>query len=69
MTSHYRFFATAPKYTEHLLLQELTELGAIDARETVGGISFTGDLAVAYQACLWSRIANRILVNLNIVFK
>ena len=64
MTSHYRFFATAPKYTEHLLLQELSGLGAIDAKETVGGISFTGDLAVAYQACLWSRIANRILVNL-----
>lgn len=64
MTSHYRFFATAPKFTENLLLQELRELGAVDPTETVGGISFTGDLTVAYQACLWSRIANRILVNL-----
>ena len=64
MTSHYDFFATAPKYTEGLLLEELRALGANDARETVGGVSFSGDLKLAYQSCLWSRIANRILLNL-----
>ncbi|WP_455207796.1 bifunctional 23S rRNA (guanine(2069)-N(7))-methyltransferase RlmK/23S rRNA (guanine(2445)-N(2))-methyltransferase RlmL [Kaarinaea lacus] len=62
MTSQYRFFATAPKYTESLLLHELRELDAIDATETVGGVSFFGDLATAYRACLWSRIGNRILL-------
>ncbi|WP_455219367.1 bifunctional 23S rRNA (guanine(2069)-N(7))-methyltransferase RlmK/23S rRNA (guanine(2445)-N(2))-methyltransferase RlmL, partial [Kaarinaea lacus] len=64
MTSHYRFFATAPKFTENLLLDELRKLGAADATETVGGVSFSADLTVAYQACLWSRIANRVLVNI-----
>ena len=62
MRSHYRFFATAPKYTEGLLLSELQSCGAQETSETVGGISFTGDLGVAYRACLWSRIANRVLL-------
>ncbi|MCI0505306.1 MAG: bifunctional 23S rRNA (guanine(2069)-N(7))-methyltransferase RlmK/23S rRNA (guanine(2445)-N(2))-methyltransferase RlmL, partial [Gammaproteobacteria bacterium] len=64
ITSHYRFFATAPKYTETLLLQELRPLNVLEAAETVGGVSFTGDLVMAYQACLWSRIANRVLLEL-----
>ena len=64
MTSHYRFFATAPKYTETLLLQELRQLGAEDATETVGGVNFSGELQLAYRICLWSRIANRILLAL-----
>ncbi|MGD8558272.1 MAG: bifunctional 23S rRNA (guanine(2069)-N(7))-methyltransferase RlmK/23S rRNA (guanine(2445)-N(2))-methyltransferase RlmL [Gammaproteobacteria bacterium] len=64
MTSHYHFFATAPKFTESLLLQELHHLGATDATETLGGVSFSGNLALAYRACLWSRIANRILLTL-----
>jgi 23S rRNA (guanine2445-N2)-methyltransferase / 23S rRNA (guanine2069-N7)-methyltransferase len=64
MTSQYRFFATAPKFTENLLLQELRELGADDATETIGGVAFSGELTVAYNACLWSRIANRVLVTL-----
>ncbi|MDX1812770.1 MAG: THUMP domain-containing protein, partial [Gammaproteobacteria bacterium] len=62
MTSQYRFFATAPKYTEGLLLSELQDCDALDCSETVGGVSFVGDLAVAYRACLWSRIANRVLL-------
>ncbi|WP_455220918.1 bifunctional 23S rRNA (guanine(2069)-N(7))-methyltransferase RlmK/23S rRNA (guanine(2445)-N(2))-methyltransferase RlmL [Kaarinaea lacus] len=62
MTSQYRFFATAPKYTEGLLLSELQACHALDSSETVGGVSFAGDLAVAYRACLWSRIANRVLL-------
>jgi 23S rRNA (guanine2445-N2)-methyltransferase / 23S rRNA (guanine2069-N7)-methyltransferase len=62
MTSQYRFFATAPKYTEGLLLEELRKFQAQEAAETIGGVSFTGNLAVAYRACLWSRIANRVLL-------
>jgi 23S rRNA (guanine2445-N2)-methyltransferase / 23S rRNA (guanine2069-N7)-methyltransferase len=64
MTSHYDFFATAPKYTEGLLLNEIKLLGAEDARETVGGVSFSGELGLAYKVCLWSRIANRVLLRL-----
>ena len=62
MTSHYRFFATAPKYTESLLLSELRSLNALEPAETVGGVGFSGDLLLAYRVCLWSRIANRILL-------
>ncbi len=65
MTSQYQFFATAPKFTENLLLQELVALDITDASETIGGVAFSGELDAAYQACLWSRIANRILVNLH----
>lgn len=65
MTSHYDFFATAPKYTEGLLLDEIKSLGANDARETVGGVSFSGTLELAYRICLWSRIANRVLLLLS----
>ena len=65
MTSHYDFFATAPKYTEQLLLNEIKSLGAEDARETIGGVNFSGSLDLAYKVCLWSRIANRVLLQLH----
>lgn len=45
-------------------MSELTALGAIDAKEQGGGVRFSGDLAVAYRACLWSRLASRILLPL-----
>ena len=58
------FFATAPKGMTDLLAVELRDLGAPDVSETRGGVRFQGDLAVAYRACLWSRIATRILLPL-----
>lgn len=57
-------FATCPKGVEPLLLEELRQLGAVSVKETVGGIHATGDLAFAYKACLWSRLASRILLPL-----
>jgi 23S rRNA (guanine2445-N2)-methyltransferase / 23S rRNA (guanine2069-N7)-methyltransferase len=42
----------------------LTALGASDARERSTGVTFSGDLAVAYRACLWSRVANRVFLEL-----
>lgn len=36
-------------------------MGAQAARETVAGVHFEGPWALAYRACLWSRLANRIL--------
>ena len=56
------FFATCPRNTEGLLLDELRGLGATDATETRAGVSFTGSLALAYRACLWSRVASRVLM-------
>ena len=36
--------------------------GATDSRERSGGVAFTGSLETAYRACLWSRIANRVFL-------
>ena len=56
------FFATAPKGIPPLLVKELRTFGAREVRETTAGASFKGDLETAYRACLWSRLANRILM-------
>jgi 23S rRNA (guanine2445-N2)-methyltransferase / 23S rRNA (guanine2069-N7)-methyltransferase len=47
---------------ESLLADELRALGAHDVKETRAGAAFSGDLALAYRACLWSRVANRVLL-------
>ena len=58
------FFATCPKGLEYLLRDELAALGAEDAREALAGVHFSGTLATAYRACLWSRLASRVLMPL-----
>lgn len=60
----YEFFAACPKGLETLLLAEIQGLGAADARETVAGVYFSGPLPLGYRACLWSRLANKILLPL-----
>jgi len=57
-------FAPAPKALEGLLAEELTALGGSDVAEKRAGVSFTGTLETAYRICLWSRIANRVLLPL-----
>lgn len=59
-----RFFATAAKGVEPILADELTALGALDAKTARGGVTFSGTLETAYRACLWSRTASRILLPL-----
>lgn len=56
-----RFFATAAKGTEPLLRDELLELGLPRVRADRGGVHFGAEPADAYRACLWSRIAQRVL--------
>jgi len=58
------FFATTPKGLELLLVDELRALGAMHPAEKLAGVTFSGDLGLAYKACLWSRLANRILLHL-----
>ncbi len=65
MTNSLSFLATCPVGLGTLLIDELTDLGAQDLRETPAGVYFNGPLAVAYRACLWSRLANRILLKLS----
>jgi 23S rRNA (guanine2445-N2)-methyltransferase / 23S rRNA (guanine2069-N7)-methyltransferase len=64
MTNTFSLFATCPKGLELLLAQELTALGAEPIKEHVAGVSVRASLAVAYRCCLWSRLANRILLPL-----
>lgn len=59
-----RYFASCPKGLEGLLADELSALGATECQLTVAGVSFLGTLSVAYRACLWSRLANRVLLPL-----
>lgn len=59
------FVATAPLGAADLLTQELIELGAGEVRERAWGASWSGELASAYAACLWSRTANRVLLKLH----
>lgn len=58
------FFATCPKGLELLLVDELKQLGASTAHEKRAGVVFEGNLEIAYRACLWSRLANHILLPL-----
>ena len=57
-------FATCPKGLEGLLKTELDSLGAVTTKETVAGVHFEGDWTCLYRVCLWSRLANRILLPL-----
>jgi 23S rRNA (guanine2445-N2)-methyltransferase / 23S rRNA (guanine2069-N7)-methyltransferase len=60
-----QFFATCAKALEPLVAAELRALGAADVAETRAGVSFTGTLETAYRACLWSRIASRVLLTIS----
>ncbi|USE34261.1 bifunctional 23S rRNA (guanine(2069)-N(7))-methyltransferase RlmK/23S rRNA (guanine(2445)-N(2))-methyltransferase RlmL [Endozoicomonas sp. SCSIO W0465] len=63
-TTMLTLFASCPRGVESLLAEELKELGASDVAETVAGVSFSGQLQLAYKACLWSRLASRILLRI-----
>ena len=61
-TESRRYFATCPKGLEYLLVDELKALGADGVREALAGVYFEGPIEIAYRACLWSRLASRILL-------
>ena len=58
------FFATCPKGLEYLLVDELISLGGGDVHEALAGVHFRGTLETGYLACLWSRLASRVLMPL-----
>ncbi len=61
-TNH--FFATCSKGVEDLVLNELEQLGISETKIHTGGVAFEGDIVSAYKACMWSRVASRILLQL-----
>jgi 23S rRNA (guanine2445-N2)-methyltransferase / 23S rRNA (guanine2069-N7)-methyltransferase len=59
-----RFLASAPRGLADLLGKELSNLGASDVRERTTGVAFSGTLETAYRACLESRLANRVFLEI-----
>jgi 23S rRNA (guanine2445-N2)-methyltransferase / 23S rRNA (guanine2069-N7)-methyltransferase len=59
------FFLTCPKGVELLLEEELRALGITSLRQTVAGVYFDAELEQAYRVCLWSRLGNRLLLQLH----
>lgn len=57
-------FLTCPKSLEGLLAQECEQLGAESVKEKVAGVECMASLETAYRLCLWSRLANRVLLRL-----
>ncbi|MFW6023470.1 MAG: bifunctional 23S rRNA (guanine(2069)-N(7))-methyltransferase RlmK/23S rRNA (guanine(2445)-N(2))-methyltransferase RlmL [Myxococcota bacterium] len=53
--------ATCPRGTEDVLVRELQGLGLPEVRADRGAVRFGGALRDAYRACLWSRVASRVL--------
>jgi hypothetical protein len=47
-----------------IIRAKLISLGAQHTKQTVAGVKVDGDLALAYRICLWSRLANRVLLPL-----
>ncbi len=62
--SDFPLFVTCPRGVEPLLAQELLALGLREAQERPGGVAATATLEQAYRACLWSRLASRVLMPL-----
>ncbi|GFM84213.1 ribosomal RNA large subunit methyltransferase K/L [Pseudomonas cichorii] len=62
MSDRYELFLTCPKGLEGLLAEEATALGLQETREHTSAIRGTADMETAYRLCLWSRLANRVLL-------
>jgi len=61
----YEFFVTCSRGFEPLLADELRALSATRLRPLSSGVTFFGTLEMAYRACLWLRLASRVLLVLD----
>ncbi len=59
---NYNVFVSCPRGLEYLLKDEMTALGLTVDAVSPQGVYGYAPIAVLYQLCLWSRIANRIQV-------
>lgn len=53
---------TTPRGCTDLIIIELQKLGITNIRQRWGGVEFEGSVSLAYKVCLWSRLANRVLM-------
>lgn len=61
----YNAFVSCPKHIEPLLADELLALGSLEIlKQHPGGIACCGNLEALYKTCLWSRLANRVLLQI-----
>lgn len=60
--SDHAFFASCPKGFEGLLADELRSLGTPGVRPLTGQVAFRGSVRDTYRACLWSRLASRVVL-------
>tara|TARA_Y100000593_G_scaffold60068_1_gene111390 strand:- start:54511 stop:56688 length:2178 start_codon:yes stop_codon:yes gene_type:complete len=65
MSDRYEIVLTCPKGLEGLLLEEARALGLEEAREQTAAVRGHAEIEVAYRLCLWSRLANRVLLVLS----
>src|SRR5690554_2760216 len=59
------FFVTCPKGVEYLLADELSTYGIGLVRNAPAGAWVEGTLEAGYRACLWSRLANRVILHID----
>ena len=62
MSDRYELILTCPKSLESLLLEEASGLGLEEAREQTAAVRGFAPIEVGYRLCLWSRLANRVLL-------
>ncbi|HCP56102.1 MAG TPA: bifunctional 23S rRNA (guanine(2069)-N(7))-methyltransferase RlmK/23S rRNA (guanine(2445)-N(2))-methyltransferase RlmL [Pseudomonas sp.] len=62
MSDRFELVLTCPKGLEGLLLDEAGELGLEDAREQTSAVRGFASMETAFRLCLWSRLANRVLL-------
>ncbi|MFJ4457314.1 bifunctional 23S rRNA (guanine(2069)-N(7))-methyltransferase RlmK/23S rRNA (guanine(2445)-N(2))-methyltransferase RlmL [Pseudomonas sp. NPDC089392] len=62
MSDRFELYLTCPKGLEGLLAEEAKGLGLDEVREHTSAIRGEADMETAYRLCVWSRLANRVLL-------
>ena len=63
--TNFEFLITTSKGLDGMLLEEIAEICPdVLLKSKPGQVLFSGELADAYKVCIWSRLANRVLVKL-----
>ncbi len=64
MSQTQQFFVTVATGLESILKPEIEAMGISEIKVVGSGLYFNGSLEQAYRVCLWSRVANRVLLPL-----
>ena len=61
----YKYVATCSFGTEPLLVKELELFEVENVKPLTGAVEFSANIEQAYKLCLWSRVADRVLLFIN----